>query len=75
MSEVNFEAALTKLEEIVGKLEKDQLSLDESLGMLEEGISLYRLCNNQLTEAEKKINAIIEENGELKQIPFEYGED
>ena len=72
MSNLNFEEALAKLEEVVNKLEKDQLSLDESLKIFEEGISLYRVCSKELIEVEKKINTIVEENGEFKKIPFGY---
>lgn len=75
MEELSFEQALDKLEMIVNKLEKDQLSLDESLKIFEEGIGLYRLCNGKLSQAEKKINMIIEENGGLKEIPFKYGDE
>jgi len=76
LSNLNFEEALTKLEEVVNKLEKEQLSLDDSLKVFEEGINLYRLCSKELSEVENKINIIIEENGEFKKIPFEHrGED
>ncbi|HDR5039313.1 TPA: exodeoxyribonuclease VII small subunit [Bacillus anthracis] len=74
MSNLNFEEALTKLEEAVNKLEKEQLSLDDSLKIFEEGINLYRLCSKELNEVEKKINTIVEENGEFKEVPFEYEE-
>ncbi len=72
MSNLNFEEALAKLEEVVNKLEKDQLSLDESLKIFEEGINLYRICSKELIEVEEKINTIVEENGEFKKISFGY---
>jgi exodeoxyribonuclease VII small subunit len=75
LSNLNFEEALAKLEETVNRLEKDQLSLDESLKIFEEGINLYRLCSKELNEVEMKITTIVEENGELKKIPFEYKGD
>ncbi len=71
MSDLNFEKALLRLEEVVNKLENEELSLDESLKIFEEGIGLYRLCNKELGEAEKKISLIIQEDGEFKKIPFE----
>jgi len=74
LSNLNFEEALSKLEEVVNKLEKEQLSLDDSLKIFEEGINLYRFCSKELNEVEKKINIIIEENGEFKEVPFEYEE-
>ena len=72
MSNLNFEEALVKLEEVVNKLEKEQLSLDKSLEIFEEGIGLYRLCSKELMEVEKKISIIVEENGEFKKNSFGY---
>ena len=71
MSSLNFEKALIRLEEVVNKLENEELSLDESLKIFEEGIGLYRICNKELSEAEKKISLIIQEDGEFEKIPFE----
>jgi len=71
LSDLNFEKALIRLEEIVNKLENEELSLDESLKAFEEGIGLYRLCSRELSEAEKKVSLIMQENGEFKEIPFE----
>lgn len=75
MPNFNFEEALIKLEEIVNKLENGELSLDDSLKIFEEGINLYRLCSKELSEAEKKISMIVQENGEFKEIPFECGDE
>ena len=50
--EPTFEAALKQLEEIVQKLEKGELPLEESLRLYEEGIRLSRLCHGKLEEAE-----------------------
>lgn len=75
MSDLNFEKALIKLEKIVDKLENEELSLDDSLKTFEEGINLYRLCSKELSEAEKKINLIVQENDEFKKIPFEYEDE
>ncbi len=61
MSNLNFEEALTKLEEAVNKLESEELSLNDSLKVFEEGVNLYRLCNMELDKVESKINKIIEE--------------
>lgn len=75
MSNLNFEKALIRLEEVVNKLENEELSLDESLKVFEEGVNLYRLCSKELSEAEKKISLIVQENGEFKKIPFEYEDE
>jgi exodeoxyribonuclease VII small subunit len=56
-----FEAALQKLETIVQRLEKGELTLEESLALYEEGIRLSRLCHNKLEEAEGKIELLVKD--------------
>ncbi|GAA3651410.1 exodeoxyribonuclease VII small subunit [Asaccharospora irregularis] len=53
---LTYEEAYRKLEEILYKLESKSTSLDESLGLYEEGIALYKHCNKLLENAELKIN-------------------
>ena len=57
ISETNlsFEDAMKRLEEIAGKLENGKATLDESLALYEEGIMLIRLCNEKLAAAEQKV--------------------
>ncbi|MCZ7385417.1 MAG: exodeoxyribonuclease VII small subunit [Candidatus Methanoperedens sp.] len=69
--EMSFEEALLELEGIVEKLEKGQLSLDESLMLFEKGIKLVRECNDKLKSAQQKVEQLIEENGELRTEKFE----
>ena len=52
---VSFEEALNRLEEIVGRLEDGEISLEESMKTFEEGKELVKLCLQKLDEAEKKI--------------------
>jgi len=56
---MDFEKRLARLEEIVQKMEKGDLALEESLKMFEEGISLSRECQSQLTDAEAKVKKLI----------------
>jgi len=57
----SFEAALKQLEEIVQRLERGELSLEESLTCYEEGIRLSRLCHMKLEEAERKIEVLVKD--------------
>jgi len=70
MEEIKFEKALKRLEEIVEKLEEGDLDLDQSLKLFEEGVKLSKVCNKRLNEAQKKIEILTKENGELKTEPF-----
>ncbi len=70
----SFEVAAGELEEIVNKLEKGELTLDESIVLFQRGIELSRYCSKRLDEVEKKITMLIEEeNGEVKEVPFKLG--
>lgn len=57
--DLNFSKALTRLEEIVSKLENPGIDLEEGLDLLEEGVSLHKLCTEKLTEANTKITKIL----------------
>ncbi|MDQ1327976.1 MAG: exodeoxyribonuclease small subunit [Candidatus Poribacteria bacterium] len=70
--EIKFEDALTRLEEIVEKLEEGNLPLEESLSAFEEGIKLSRVCAKLLNEAERKVEILTKgEDGQLIAKPFE----
>lgn len=58
-SNLNFSKALTRLEEIVSKLENPNIDLEEGLELLEEGVNLHKLCTEKLTEANTKITKIL----------------
>ena len=62
MNEMTFEQALKKLEETVAKLEKSDLSLDESLKLYAQGNELSAFCLKCLEEAQLKITDISEIN-------------
>ena len=58
---MTFEDAMTRLEEIVGKLESGKVSLDESLKLYEEGCKLAKKCLEQLEKAKLKVTMIKKE--------------
>jgi exodeoxyribonuclease VII small subunit len=63
----SFEEALKRLEEIVHRLESGDLTLEESLGLFEEGVRLTRVCSQRLDEADKKIDILTrDEQGGVK---------
>ena len=66
MSEIKFEKAMTRLENIVEELERGDLDIDKSLEIFEEGIKMSRLCSKKLNEAEVKIEKLSKgEKGDL----------
>ena len=56
-----FEQALQQLEQIVQKLEKGELPLEDSLKLYEDGIRLSRLCHGKLEEAEGRIEVLLKD--------------
>ena len=68
-----FEEAMAELEEIVVKLEKGELPIDESIEYFQRGVELSRYCSKKLDEVEKRITILLEEEiGDIKEEIFEY---
>ena len=70
MEGINFEEAMKKLEQITAELEKGDLSLDESVKKFEEGIKLSKECNKILEDSEKRINILINNDGNITEENF-----
>jgi len=72
MQKNNFEKDLKNLEEIVAKLEGEEVSLDEAMALFEKGVNISRLCSKKLDEAEHKVEILTrDKEGNLKTDPFE----
>ena len=54
-----FEEQLTALETVVERLERGELSLDESVQLFEEGVKLSNACKKELEAAEGKIQMLV----------------
>ncbi|WP_066637560.1 exodeoxyribonuclease VII small subunit [Desulfolucanica intricata] len=69
---MSFEEALSRLEEVVRKLENGQIPLEQALDLFAEGIRLSKYCAGQLNQAEKKIARLISDaEGQQLLIPME----
>lgn len=72
MASLTFEKALEDLESVVEKLEKGELSLNESLALFEKGVKLARYLRGELEKAEKKVEILLkDEKGEVRKESFE----
>ncbi len=58
-SDLSFEEALDRLNEVVAQLETESVSLDRSLELFAEGKRLVEFCQAQLAEAEDKVKTLI----------------
>jgi exodeoxyribonuclease VII small subunit len=71
MTDLKFEDCLSRLEQIVGTLESGNLSLEDSLKVFEEGITLARHCSRYLDDAERRIELLVkDESGAATTRPF-----
>jgi len=72
----DFEKSLTRLEEVVKRLESTDLSLDEAMRLFEEGVKLSRECQKQLEEAEGRVEILLKKaDGKMAAEPFEPEEE
>ena len=55
---ITYEQATQRLDEIVSILERNEVSLDESLALFEEGTKLTAFCTKNLNEAKIKITEL-----------------
>jgi exodeoxyribonuclease VII small subunit len=72
----SFEEQLTALETVVERLERGELSLDESVRLFEEGVKLSNACKKELEAAEGRIQVLVEKgNGGVRVVDLEVEED
>jgi len=60
MPPMNFEKSLKRLDEIMAALEGEQVGLDASLKLFEEGIDLLRSASAELDKAETRVQKLVE---------------
>ena len=69
---MTFESAMERLEEVLRLLENGNETLDHSLALYEEGISLIRSCTEKLENAEQKIKILqMQADGSVALADFE----
>ena len=66
-----FEESLKQLEIIVDKLERGDMSLEDSIKLFEQGIELSSACKEQLDSAEGKVQILVKQrDGSMKTEVF-----
>ena len=59
---LGFEEALKRLEAVVEQLNNEEISLEDSVALYEEGIKLSKICTETLENAALKIEQIDQNN-------------
>ena len=66
MEDRTLEAVFQELDEVVKKLEGEDVSLEESFQLYHKGMDLLKVCNEKIDTVEKKM-MILDENGEAQE--------
>ncbi len=64
----SFEEKLSSLETVVERLERGELSLDDSVRLFEQGVLLSNACKAELEKAEGRIQVLVETAGDEVQV-------
>lgn len=67
----DFEHSLEALEELVDKMERGEMSLEESLAAYERGVGLYRRCQAALEQAELRVKLLTDPEDPASAEPFQ----
>jgi len=70
-----FEDRLTALEAVVERLERGELTLDESVQLFEEGVKLSNACKVELEKAEGRVQVLVESKGGMQVAEFDEGDE
>lgn len=68
---LSFDATLDELEGIVHQMEQGELPLEEALKQFERGVQLVRAGQLKLTQAEQKVQILLNEQDQSELVPFE----
>ena len=72
IKKLSFEEALTELEEIVGRLERGDIDLEDSISIYERGEALKYHCESKLEKAKMKVDKIITQpDGDFSSEPLD----
>jgi len=55
-NDLKFEEAVTRLEELVSEMESAEVDLDSMIKNYQSGVTLLKLCQKKVEEAEFKLN-------------------
>ncbi len=68
---LDYEAAVSELENLVSRLEQGDISLEESLKLYEKGVLLARDCQEALQAAEQKVQMLLQQAGQTTLVDFD----
>lgn len=63
----NLEEMFKDLEELIGKMENEEITLEQTFDLYNNGMELLKKCNLSIAEVEKKV-LVLDENGETDEF-------
>ncbi len=67
MKNTSYEQAITELEEIVNKIESEEISVDELSDKVKRASQLIRICKTKLKNTEEEVNNVLKEISEKEE--------
>ena len=67
MAEIKYSKAIAKLEEIITRIENEEIDVDELSDSVKEAISLIKICKEKIEKSEMEVKKIVEDLGEGKE--------
>ena len=61
MSDLKYSKAIKKLEEIIQKIEQEEIDVDELSSRVEEAVELIKLCKNKIEKAEMEVKQVVKD--------------
>lgn len=68
-----LEESMAEITQLIEKMERGELTLEQSLTDFERGVTLVKHCQKLLTEAEQKVQVLTQQNGQ--ETLTNYGEE
>ena len=72
---LSFEAAIEELDSVVNQLESGDLPLEDALKKFERGIALARAGQEKLTDAEQRVDILLQADNNAELTPFDTDND
>ncbi|MGF1804270.1 exodeoxyribonuclease VII small subunit [Aliivibrio sifiae] len=72
---LSFEAAIEELDSVVNQLESGDLPLEDALKKFERGIALARAGQEKLTDAEQRVDILLQADDNAELTPFDTNDD
>ena len=61
MAEQKFSKAIEKLEEIIGKIENEEIDVDELSNKVKESVTLIKMCKDKIQKAEMEVKKVVDD--------------